>query len=535
MEKKAKSYAFRSSGKISSLTKLIVALIFAALVIFPLIRMFLFIDGQSLSKVFSGPTFLTSLKNSLLVALTATAITIVIAYFLALCIERSRVKFKGIFSIILILPMLIPSISHGMGLVVLLGNNGVLTRLFHLDFNIYGFGGIVAGSVMYAFPVAFLMIKDVLRYENKAVYEAADILGIPKYRQFFSIGLPYLRKPLISVVFAVFTLIVTDYGVPLMVGGKFSTIPVIMYQEVIGQLDFGRGAVYGVVLLIPAVIAFIFDLINKDKANSAFVIQKFEGSKNKLVNGASYIFLIAMSLCVLLPIISFIILGFAQSYPSDMMFTLENITKTLDMNAGQYLLNSVVIALAVSAIGVTLSFITAYFTARMKTASTRLLHLIAITSAAVPGIVLGLSYVIVFKGSAVYGTLAILIMVNIIHFIASPYIMVYNSFNKINGNLEAVGKTLGIGRLRLIKDVLLPQSLSTLFEMAGYFFVNSMITISAVSFLANTDTKPVALMINQFEAQSQLECAAMVSLAILLVNILFKAIVAFFKKKLSYK
>ena len=289
------------------------------------------------------------------------------------------------------------------------------------------------------------------------------------------------------------------------------------------------------VLLIPAVIAFIFDLINKDKANSAFVIQKFEGSKNKLVNGASYIFLIVMSLCVLLPIISFIILGFAQSYPSDMMFTLENITKTLDMNAGQYLLNSVVIALAVSAIGVTLSFITAYFTARMKTASTRLLHLIAITSAAVPGIVLGLSYVIVFKGSAVYGTLAILIMVNIIHFIASPYIMMYNSFNKINGNLEAVGKTLGIGRLRLIKDVLLPQSLSTLFEMAGYFFVNSMITISAVSFLANTDTKPVALMINQFEAQSQLECAAMVSLAILLVNILFKAIVAFFKKKLSYK
>ena len=205
------------------------------------------------------------------------------------------------------------------------------------------------------------------------------------------------------------------------------------------------------------------------------------------------------------------------------------------MNAGQYLLNSVVIALAVSAIGVTLSFITAYFTARMKTASTRLLHLIAITSAAVPGIVLGLSYVIVFKGSAVYGTLAILIMVNIIHFIASPYIMMYNSFNKINGNLEAVGKTLGIGRLRLIKDVLLPQSLSTLFEMAGYFFVNSMITISAVSFLANTDTKPVALMINQFEAQSQLECAAMVSLAILLVNILFKAIVAFFKKKLLYK
>lgn len=60
-----------------------------------------------------------------------------------------------------------------------------------------------------------------------------------------AITVPYLRKPLISVIFAVFTMVVTDYGVPLIVGGKFSTIPVVMYQEVIGQLDFGKGAVYG--------------------------------------------------------------------------------------------------------------------------------------------------------------------------------------------------------------------------------------------------------------------------------------------------
>ena len=108
------------------------------------------------------------------------------------------------------LQMLLPSLSHGMGLVILLGNNGILTKLFQLDGNIYGLAGIIIGSVLYAFPVAYLMLVDVLRYEDGSAYEAARVLGIPKFRQFTAIMLPFLRKPLISVVFSVFTLIITD-------------------------------------------------------------------------------------------------------------------------------------------------------------------------------------------------------------------------------------------------------------------------------------------------------------------------------------
>ena len=67
--------------------------------------------------------------------------------------------------------------------------------------------------------------------------------------------------------------------------------------------------------------------------------------------------------------------------------------------------------------------------------------------------------------------------------------------------------------------------------MFSYFFVNCMMTISAVSFLANTSNKPVSLMINQFEAQMQLECAAVVSLMILLMNLLIKGITYVIKVK----
>lgn len=514
----------RSFG--TGLSKLALLLLFCAIVLVPLIRMLTHITPDSISKVFSSPTIGRVTLNTVTVSLTATVITVIIAYLLALSVERTAIRAKGLFRVILVLPMLIPSISHGMGLILLFGNNGIITRLLNLKMSIYGFGGITIGSVLYAFPVAFLMFADVMKYEDRSPYEAARVLGIPKWRQITSITFPFLRRPLISIVFATFTMIVTDYGVPLMVGGKFKTLPVLMYQEVIGQLNFDRGSVYGAILLIPAAIAFLFDLTNKDKGNQSFVIKPFEQARSAAALTVSYAYTIMIAALTLLPIVSFMILGFAEKYPTDLAFSFANIGKVLDLKGGDYLLNSVIIALFVSVIGTVLGFVTAYFTARSRTFSSKLLHLIAITAMAIPGIVLGLSYVLVFKGTFIYGTLAILIMVNIVHFIASPYLMMYNSLGKINENIEAVGDTLGIGRLRLVKDVFIPQSFSTLVEMFSYFFVNSMMTISAVSFLANTSNKPVSLMINQFEAQMQLELAAIVSLAILIVNLAIKGITA---------
>lgn len=137
-------------------------------------------------------------------------------------------------------------------------------------------------------------------------------------------------------------------------------------------------------------------------------------------------------------------------------------------------------------------------------------------------IVLGLSYAMTFSGTFLYGTMTILILANLMHFFASPYLLMYNSLCKMNRNLESVGQTLGISRVRIIFSVILPQCKSTLTEAFSYLFVNSMITISAVSFLASISTKPISLLINQFEAQMQYECATVVSLLILCVNALVK-------------
>ena len=505
-------------------------------VLVPLIAMFASMDADSVRSVFSRDTLLPVLGNSVAVSGLTTVISLTLGYLMALSVERTAIGGKKIYRALVTLPMLIPSVSIGMGVVLLGGNNGILTELLGLKTGgIYGMTGIVIGSVLYSLPVAFLMIDNILQLEDSSAYEAATVLGIPKWKQFTAITLPYLRKPLIVAAFSVFTLSFTDYGVPLMVGGKCKTLPVVMYQEVIGQLDFGKGCVYGGMLLIPAVAAFLVDYLNKNNANGGVVTKPFTIRRKLSRDIPATVCAAAVSQVSMLPILSFVVLAFVKKYPTDMSFSIANIEKTFRMHGGEYLLNSVLIALLTAVIGVTLAVLAAYYTARTKRRFTRYLHLVNMSVAAVPGVVLGLSYVLLFKGLALYGTLAILVMVNVVHFFASPYLMMYTSFSKLNPNLESVASTLGVGHFRLLLDELLPRCTQTVAEMFSYFFVNCMMTISAVSFLANTRNKPIALMINQFEAQAQMECAAVVSLLILLANLLVKAMVEWLQRRLEKK
>ncbi|MDR2210834.1 MAG: ABC transporter permease subunit [Spirochaetaceae bacterium] len=522
--------AFRGSGGLGVPVKLVLGVFLTFSLILPLAGMLYNMSGTDMASVVSSPRFREALVHSVISAGTGTVISIVFAWFFALAVVRSKMPFRTIFAVLGTVPMLIPSISHGMGLVLLLGSNGVLTRFLGLPHPIYGFWGIAAGSVLYAFPVAFLMLADILTYEDGSPYEAATVLGIPRIRQFLSITFPYLRKPLISVVFAVFTLIFTDYGVPLMIGGRYTTLPVLMYQEVIGLLNFNRGSVIGSFLLIPALGAFLFDVFNKDRGNQNFTAQEKALSGKPLRDGLAMSYCIIVCSVIASPLAVFAFLSIINKYPTDMSFSFANILRTMDLGAGRYLINSISIALGVSVLGTILSYTIACFTARTPGKSSKALHLISITSLAVPGLVLGISYVLFFKGSILYGGIGMLILVNTIHFLASPYLLAYNSLGKLNPHLEDVGQTLGVGRFFIIRDVLIPQTRQTILEMASYFFVNSMMTISAVSFLSTVRNKPVSLMINQFEAQLFLEGAAFVSILILGCNLTVKLIVYLIKR-----
>ncbi|MFR8033782.1 MAG: ABC transporter permease subunit [Lachnospiraceae bacterium] len=514
--------------------RMLIILFLLVSVIFPLVGVMTQITLEDAKKIMTSEQFLPMIGHSLATTGISTVISVSLAFLLAWCLNRTNIKGKGVFAVLFTIPMLIPSVSHGTGLVLLFGDNGLLTNGLGIHVSLYGYFGMILGWVLYSFPVAFLMLTDSFQYEDYTTYEAAQVLGMGKLEQFRTIMLPNLKKTLISTVFATFTLIFTDYGVPLVVGGKVMTLSLYMYREVVGLLDFSKGAIIGILLLIPAVAAFIVDLKNDETANASTVTKQYVVPLSRKRDGISYCICILTVAVICLPIAAFAFLSVVRQYPIDLSFSLENIREAFELGVGRYLENSLAMALGTSLVGVAVIYFTAYLTARSKkTLTTLTLHLISMLSLAVPGIVLGLSYVLFFKSTFFYGTIVVLILVNTIHFFASPYLMAYNSLNKFNRNLEDVSETLGISRMRMLRDVYLPCTQKTIIEMFSYIFVNCMVTISAVSFLANFKDMPLALLIPRFDSQSLVEATAFIALVILAVNGIMKIAVYILERRIK--
>ncbi len=106
-----------------------------------------------------------------------------------------------------------------------------------------------------------MILLAALSMADSRLYEAADALGASKTRVFLTVTLPGAKYGLISAGFVIFTLVITDFGIAKVIGGRFNVLATDIFKQVIGQQNFEMGAVVGFVLLIPAVVAFAADRI----------------------------------------------------------------------------------------------------------------------------------------------------------------------------------------------------------------------------------------------------------------------------------
>ncbi len=492
-------------------------------VLWPLFSMFRTLAGVDVAAVFTARSFSKALRNTLVSGILVTCLSMVLAVCGALLLWRTAVPCKGLWHILLILPMLVPSVSLGNGLVTLFGANGFVTRLFHLPFNIYGMHGIVFGQAVYTTPAAFLLISNILRYEDRLPHEAAIVLGISPLKRFFCLTVPYMRRTLIASSLMIFAMSVTDYGVPFSVGGKLKTLSTIMFSEVACQLNFGKGSVIGLCLLVPAVLVFLADMLQQGSTSvSGRTPWPAESSRKGTV--LAFFAILLLALYFFLPIMAFVCVMLVEDYPLSPVFTLSHLQAVFRDAALAGLKNSLCISLGAALLGTGIACAAAYASARHSSPAARAVHLLAMVLQSVPGLVLGLAFILAFKKSPLYGTLGIMILVNTVHFFTMPYLMLYQSFGKLNENLESVGLILGIPTWKVFFCVILPQCTDTLLDMLAYFFVNSMVTISAVSFLAVSATRPLSMLITQYSDQLNIEAAAALSFVILVLNMLVQGL-----------
>ena len=490
--------------------------------ILPLGTLAFHVNGEDLAYLAGNKSFRQSVGNSLIYASVSALITTGLALMAAYLLNTSSIRKKNLLAIILTLGMLVPTISVGLGLRILFGKNGFIDLMTGAEIEIRGMPGLIAGSVITAFPATFLILYDALQYEDKGPYDAASIMGINRISTFFRLTIPYLRIALISAFFACFTLIFSDYGIPMEIAGKVKTLPMYLYDQFMSSFQYGRGSIAGFVLLIPSIVSFAFDLIFKDQSNE---------KQNRLIpaekgfNRAAVVVIVFLCVLLFLPQGAFILLSFTKAFPNDLSFSIEHIVSIFDNTHGigltAYILNSLELAFLTAVTGTGFAYLLGYMSVRKTGRMGKVIDLLALSTIAIPGLVLGIGYIFLFKGSngTFYGTILILIVVNVFHFLGSPYLLAKNCLNKINSEYEIIGETLGIRRGRIITQVLIPSSVSTLVEMFSYFFLNSMITISAVAFLCSYDNQPLSILITTYEKSSNYEMQSVISLIILILNI----------------
>jgi len=468
---------------------------------------------------FSTPALFESVWNSLFVAVVSTAIVLPLAFVYAYALQRSCMRWKGLFQALALIPILAPSLLPAISLVYLFGNQGFLKDLL-FGASIYGALGIVIAQVFYCFPHALMIMVAALSMADARLYEAADALGASKTRVFFTVTLPGAKYGVISTGFVIFTLVITDFGIAKVIGGRFNVLATDIFKQVIGQQNFEMGAVVGFVLLIPAVVAFVANRIT-ERRQVALVSARAVPLEPKRAPRRDWLLFAFCS------VVGGLILGilamaawasFVTRWPYNLSLTLKNYAfGDFDTNGWGAYWNSVELATWTAVIGTFVVFLGAYLLEKTRGFAwgRGIAQLMAMLPLAVPGLVLGLAYIFFFNARGnplgfIYATMIILVVNSITHFYTVSHLTATTALKQLDGEFEAVSSSLKVSLLRTMVRVTVPVCLPAVLDISIYLFVNAMTTVSAVIFLYSTDTKLAAVtIINMDESGFTAAAAAM--------------------------
>ena len=472
------------------------------------------------------PALLESLWNSVWVSALVTLITVPLAFGFAYALSRSRMLYKPLFRGITLIPLLAPSLLAAISLIYWFGNQGVLKGAMQSlgITEIYGAPGIVVAECFAVFPHVMMILVTALTLADARLYEAADAMGTSAARKFFTITLPGAKYGLISAALVGFTLVMTDFGIPKVIGGNFNVLATDVFKLVIGQQDFAKGAVVAILLLAPAVLTFSVDSYVSRRQTAMLTARAvaYVPSPSRGFDLLMTAYCCAIAFLVLAMLGMAVFASFASFWPYNLSPSLRHyVTGLVDAEVGVGFVNSLKMAGATAVFGTLLVFCGAYLLEKTRgLAPLRgLVKLLAMLPMAVPGLVLGLGYIFFFNApgnplGGLYHTLTLLTLCTIIHFYTTGHLTAVTALKSLDSEFEAVSASLKVPFFKTFWRVTLPICSPALVDIARYFFINAMTTISAVVFLYSPETKVASIAILNLDEAGEIGAAAAMAVLI---------------------
>ncbi|OGL18696.1 MAG: phosphonate ABC transporter permease [Candidatus Rokubacteria bacterium RIFCSPLOWO2_12_FULL_71_22] len=484
-----------------------------------------FVGAANYVRYFSTPAIAASITNSLTVSVLAMTVTVAFAFVYAYALTRTRVRWRGLFRLAAMLPIFAPSLVQGLAFVYLFGNNGMVTRWTGVNVGIYGAKGIVLAEVFYCFPHAMLILVAALTATDARLYDAAAALGASRLRTFLTVTLPGVKYGLMSACFVVFTLVITDFGAPKVIGGKYSVMATQIYDQVIGQQNFTMGATVSVVLLIPALVAFMVDRVvqRRQYALISSSARPLVPRTRPLADWLLFAYCGLVALAIAAVYLAILVSSLVRRWPYDLTLTLRHYA--FDTIGGYAPLgNSVYVATLTAVVGTLVAFAGAYLVEKRRTALRAPLYVLSLLPVSIPGMVLGLAYIFVFNApgsvlNRLYGTLAILVISNLVHYFTVPFLTATGALKQMDAEFEGVSASLGVPFWRTFTRVTVPIALPSIVAISMYFFLNAMVTLSAVVFLVAPGTELAAVAVLLMDDAGDTAQAAAMSVLIIAIGL----------------
>ena len=474
------------------------------------------------------PGMATAVWNTLWVALAVTAITVPLAFVYAYAIERACLPLRGLWRIIGLSALLGPSLVGAIAFIQWFGTQGVLKSWLG-ETSVYGPVGIIMATVYASFPHALMILVVALATADGRLYEAADALSASRWRKFVTVTLPGARYGLISAALVVFAYSVSEFGIPKVIGGNFQVLAVEIYVQVVGQHNFGRGAVVALLLLLPVLLAFVIDWHLQRRQQSGLTARAVPYRPRPDWRRD----LPLLIYCLLLTTAMLGVLGMA-AYTSLVRFWPYNLELSFDhyiyglAEAGvlDAWLNSLRIAGLTALLGTPFVFFTAWLLEKGQGGPAGLRPLVRALAAlpmGVPGLVLGIGYILFFNApdnplNGLYHTLTIMVIATIIHFYTPCHLTAVTALKGIDREFEAVSASLKVSPFVTLWRVTLPVCLPAVLEIARYLFINAMTTVSALVFLYSPETLPASVAILNLDEAGELGPAAAMATLIVLTS-----------------
>ncbi len=492
-----------------------------------------FVGLDNFITYFSSASLWHSMTNTFVLGAIVTIVVGFLAFGYAYSLTRSCMPFKALFQVLGTAPILAPSLLPAISLIFLFGNQGVAKDILG-GHSIYGLIGISLGLTFWTFPHALMILTTSLRTSDARLYEAARALKTSPLKTFFVVTLPAAKYGLISTLIVVFTLVITDFGVPKVIGGSYNVLATDIFKQVVGQQNFAMGAVTSIILLFPAILAFGTDRWVQKKQKSLFDTRSvaYQPEPNKARDTACFVYCSIISLAVIAVLGMAVCGSLVTFWPWNKALTLNNYNfAEMSTYGWSPYFNSLTLAGWTAVIGTMIIFVGAYCIEKGRAFGPirQLMQVLSVVPMAVPGMVLGLGYIFYFNDinnplNVLYGTMAFLVINTVVHYYTVGHMTALTALKQLPTEIEATAASVKMPQYKLFFKVTLPVCLPAVLDIAAYLFVNALTTTSAVVFLYSTDTIPASVSVLNMDDAGQTGGAAAMAVMIMLSAAIAKVV-----------